>query len=264
MNLMKLTKLLATLGLGTLLAFSFSTTASAFTTADGSATVTWPGYDLNFVDGTAGVPNIEPVVVQIDLVSPASDTTLTDIYTQFPGQPNPSYWTGQKNVNLTSEGECRYPDTNTLIGTITTTPALDYTAWKCYFFVNSPTDFGFGIYRDGESILAISSATFTLAPRSIVQVTKDSAVSLVQISQQPDINNPFSSRLTKFENFAMLTPAIEPEPTPPPNPGPQPSDELAKTGGPTDALLWASSVSGAAVAVGVAMTLTRRRRQTQP
>jgi hypothetical protein len=253
MNLMKLTKPLATLGLGTLLAFSFSTTASAFTNQYGTATITWPGYDTSFVSGSTPVPNAEPVVVQVDFAQPNDSIPMP--YLQFPGLPNPSYWVGQNDAFLTAAGECIDPPTQTLIATLITVPAIDYTLYKCYFFDGTSEDVGFGFYRAGFTTtgILITSINVEFEPGSVVQVSNET------LAYGVDAGGPIG-----FNNFPMLTPAIEPGPTPPPNPGPQPSEELAKTGGSTDALLWASSVSAAAVAAGVAMTLTRRRSQTRP
>lgn len=249
-------KLFASLTLGVVLVFSVSAAANAYTTADGTVTVTWPGYDTNFVDGSPGVPNEEPVVVKIDLAAPVAPTS-PGIYTQLPGLPNPSFYTTQKDTALTAQGECIYPGTTIIIATVTTVPALDYTNFTCYFFDDiwppeDRKDVGFGIYQTtGVPPAAITSATLTFQPRSIVQISKKTNVPITYVAA------------VEFKNFAMLTPAIEPEPTPPPNPGPQPENELAKTGTDADWLHTTSAVVLTVLFFGVALTVLVRRRRTQ-
>jgi LPXTG-motif cell wall-anchored protein len=232
-------KPLTVLGLGALLAFSFAPYASALTTADGTATITWPGYDANFVDGSTPAPNSDPVVVQVDFAQPFSGKLLN--YVQFPGLPNPAFWSVQNDAFLTGSGQCIDPPSNTLIATVTTVPAIDYEAYKCYFFDGSSADVGFGLYF-GPDVTNVTSVTVTFHPGSIAQVSKETLAFGVD------------NLGIDFRDFEMLIPALEPEPTT------QPAKDLAKTGvSHVQTLLVASGALGALVLGGVLAFFGRRR-----
>lgn len=255
-------KPLTIFGLGALLAFSFTPYASALTTAEGTATITWPGYDANFVDGSTPVPNSDPVVVQVDFAQPFKGKPLD--YVQFPGLPNPSFWVEQKDAFLSESGECKYPPTDTLIATVTTVPKIEYEAYKCYFFDGSLADVGFGLYN-GPDVTNLTSVTVTFHPKSIVQVSKKTVAFGVN-NLAPDANNLNNYLRVDFRDFEMSIPALEPEPitTTEPTTAPattsQPAKDLAKTGASHDQTLLVATGALSALILGGVLAFVGRRR----
>jgi hypothetical protein len=256
------------LGIGALLVVLTSGPAMAIETGDGTATVTWPGYDTSFVAGSPRVPNTEPVVIDIVLTS---ELQLRDFYFEIPGLPNPSYFIKQEDVSLNADGQYFYPGSDQLVFTVETVPSpVSYADWTAYFFDasrNSETLVGGGIFGVDHKI---QSLRLTLAPGAVVQVNSETNISVLQLTLHT--NNPTE---VVFENFPMLTPALAPETPPAPkstpalkstppatDPGPGHTQGLAQTGTGT---LWLTSTSAVAVAAmltGSALALAGRRRPT--
>lgn len=256
---MKLAKPFTVVGLGALLLVAVSPSAIALETEDGSASITWPGYDTNFLNGSTPVPNAEPVVVQVDFREAFSGQLLS--YLEFPGLPNPAYWGDQEDAFLTASGQCVYSTTNTVVAVLTTVPAINYELYKCYFFDGSSDDVGFGLYG-GPPVTGITSVTVVFPPGSIVQVMKETLAFGVDAGYR----SAEAGGDILFRNFSILTPATEPDTTPAPettsspDPGPQPTRALAKTGTSAARLLPASVAAAAAlVAAGTLVSIFRRR-----
>jgi hypothetical protein len=260
-------------GIGALLTVLTSGPAMAVVTEDGTATVTWPGYNTAFVAGSDPVPNKEPVVIEINLTKKDDDGqpfyTLTDFYFQIPGLPNPAYFEDQKNFELNVNGEYFYPGKDQLVFTLETSPAVSYDAWSAYFFdASCTTDDNFcgeerslvggGIFG---STAKIETLKLTLAPGSLVQMSSYATVELLQLSVT---GNPS----VVFEDFTMLTPALAPETTPAPKTTPAPvpepeselTQELARTGIPTKWMASTTAVGLAVLLAGGVLAMAGKRR----
>ena len=149
-----------------LLATSTASWASSVDVAEAS----WPGYDVNFVDGSPGVPNAEPVTVKVTLSDQA--TNFGWLYFEFPADLTVALPGRDRTLN--GSGECRSAS-DELLFTVTANLSSDvFDARECsvYQYTSDGVNvLGFGFGFGDPNISGLTEVTVTIPAGRLLQIS---------------------------------------------------------------------------------------------